>query len=374
LLAIALTHINDNVRQRAAEGIRNHLWQRYSEFAQKCIIGTLDYARFELEQDNQIARRRIYSLEGDEREVEVAELQAKKDQFRDRFARGELLTEIEQITLRSHSSWHILSPCLMIPDGSREPSHVKLLSKILNLFFKTEVDHEVESKFNKRFSQYLFCLHDSKFEDYIELLRMGCEIAPIFMDYLLLCVAVEAEITGEKEVYWQLWKELSQDVQKIAIEVAGNDSDYRQRDNRRQLIRGMLKADIDWQKIDYETQDIALGKDLLLEFVTNAGKNPDVFEALASLMYHFPSIFFESGVHILSKHQKEEGGTRLLSGINTAFYLERAIQSFLQVDRTGPLPRIMHESCFVLLNAIVETASSRAYYLREHLIRSRKIL
>ena len=214
----------------------------------------------------------------------------------------------------------------------------------------------------------MFCLHDSKFEDYIEQLRIGCKIAPTFVYYLVLCVAVEAEGKGEKEVYWQLWKELSREVQKIAIEVAGKDSEYRG------LIRGMLKADIDWQKIDYETQDIALGKDLLLEFVTNAGKNPDVFEALASLMYHFPSIFFESGVHILSKHQKDEGGTRLLSGINTAFYLERAIQGFLQVDQTGSLPRSMHESCFVLLNAIVETASSRAYYLREHLIRSRRIL
>ena len=381
LLAIALTHINDNVRQRAAEGIRNHLWQRDPEFAQKCIMGSLEYAHFKLDQDNQSLR--MYYLEDDAKEVEVAKLQAKKDEFRDRFARGELLTKIEQITLRSHSSWHILSPCLMIPDGSREPSHIKLLSKILNLFFKAEqeernnqsdrddrarVDNEVESKFNKRFSQYLFCLHDSKFEDYIEQLRIGCKIAPSFVYYLVLCVAVEAERKGEKEVYWQLWKELWRKVQKIAIEVAAKDSEYRG------LIRGMLKADIDWQKIDYETQDIALGKDLLLEFVTNAGKNPDVFEALASLMYHFPSIFFESGVHILSKHQKDEGGTRLLSGVNTAFYLERAIQGFLQVDRTGPLPRSMHESCFVLLNAIVETASSRAYYLREHLIRSRRIL
>lgn len=383
LLAIALTHINDNVRQRAAEGIRNHLWQRYSEFAQKCIIGTLDYARFELEQDNQIARRRIYSLEGDAREVEVAKLQAKKDEFRDRFARGELLTEIEQITLLSHSSWHILSPCLMIPDGSREPSLIKLLSKMLTLFFEAEqqenrriserdknleINYKIRLSFSKRFAKYLLYLQDSNFEDYVDQLRIGCKIAPNFVYYLVLCVAVEAERQGEKEVYWQLWKELSQEVQKIAIEFAGKGSEYRD------LICGMLKADIDWQKIDYETQDITLGKDLLLEFVTNAGKNPDVFEALASLMYHFPSIFFESGVHILSKHQKNEGGTRLLSGVNTAFYLERAIQGFLQVDRTGPLPRSMHESCFVLLNAIVETASSRAYYLREHLIRSRKIL
>jgi hypothetical protein len=91
-------------------------------------------------------------------------------------------------------------------------------------------------------------------------------------------------------------------------------------------------------------------------------------------MHYFPSIFFELGVQILAKHQKEEGGIRLISGINTAFYLERSIQRYLQLNQTGSLPRNMHESCFVLLDAIVETASSRAYYLREHLIRSRRIL
>jgi hypothetical protein len=389
LIAIALTHANDNVRHRAADGIRKHLWQRNPEFAQKCIIGTLEYAHFELEQDNQSTKRQIYSLEGDAKEVEVAKLQTRKEEFRERFTRGELWTDLEQITLRSHSSWHILNPCLMIPDGSREPNHIKLLSKMLTLFFEAEqqenrrsserdknleINYEIRLSFTERFAKYLFHLHDSNFEDYIEQLRMGCEIAPSFMDHFMLCVAVHAEREGRKRVYWQLWKELSHRVQKIAIEIAGNDSDYRQRDNRRKLIRGILHGDSPWQKADYENQDIALGKDLLLEFVTKAGKNPDVFEALASLMYHFPSIFFELGVHILSKHQEEERGTRLLSGVNTAFYLERAIQCFLQLDQTGPLPRSMHKSCFVLLNAIVETASSRAYYLREHLIRSRKIV
>jgi hypothetical protein len=52
-IVIALTHINENVRHRAAEGIRNYLWQIDPDFAQKCIIGTLEYARFELDQDNQ---------------------------------------------------------------------------------------------------------------------------------------------------------------------------------------------------------------------------------------------------------------------------------------------------------------------------------
>jgi hypothetical protein len=278
---------------------------------------------------------------------------------------------------------------LMIPNASKESRHIKLWSKMLSLLFeaeqqedrqdskkddRVEIDVDISLNFTNRFAEYLFQLHDSNFEDYIEQLRMGCEIAPDFINHFILCIAAEAEKRNKNEVYWQLWKELSPKVQEIAIAVAKNNSEYRQRDKRQKLIRSMLHADTPWQKLDYENQDIGLGKDLILEFITNTGKNPDVFESLASLIHHFPSIFFESGVRILSKHQREEGGIRLLSGVNTSFYLERAIQHFLLIDQTGSLTKTMHESCFVLLDAIVETASSRAYYLREHLIRSRRIV
>jgi hypothetical protein len=389
LIATALTHANESVSNKAAEGIRKHLWQRDAEFAQKCIILALEYARFELQQNKQFFEGRINLLEGDANEAKVAELQIRKDVFRDQFMRDELWTDLEQITFRSHSAWYLLNPCLMIPDGSTEYSHVKLLLKTLTLFFESEqrkngqnserdeeleINYKIRLNFTERFAEHVFYLHDSSFQPYIEYLIMGCDIAPDFVDYLLLQMAMVAERENKKEVYWQLWKELSRKVQEIATESVGNDSRSRHQDNKRELIRHMLHTDSPWQKADYENQEIILGKDLLLEFVTSAGKNPDVFEALASLMYHFRSIFFASGVHILSKHQTEEGGTHLLSRVNTAFYLERAIQRFLQLDQPGSLPRDMHESCFVLLNAIVETASSRAYYLREHLIRCRKIL
>jgi hypothetical protein len=217
-------------------------------------------------------------------------------------------------------------------------------------------------------------LHENGFSDYLEFLQTGCDTAPDFVAHLILWFAVEAEQRKQEKVYWKLWKGLSDKVQEIAIEIAQKDSDHRQLDDRTKLIRRMLKADLDWQKIDLENQEIAYGKDVILDFVTKVGKNPDVFEALAKLIYYFPSIFFETGVQILAKHQKEEKGTRLFSGINTAFYLERSIQRYLQLNQTGPLSKKMHESCLVLLDGIVETASSRAYYLREHLIRSRRIL
>lgn len=385
LIIIALTHVNQNVRLQTAEGIRKYLWQREPEFAQQCIIGAIEYARFE--QEHRFLKRRIYVLKGEDKVVELNKLQTIKNEFREQFIQGKLSSHIQAINFKSHSPWYILSPCLMIPDGSREFSHILFLSKILTVFFEYEqakskrehqhnnrdqIPHELSYDFGKRFAEYLFHLHHSNFQDYINLLRIGCEKMPSLIDFILIYVAVVAERRGEKQVYWQLWQKLSQKAQDIALKLANTNFD-RQESHKRKLIRGMLHADLDWQKIDYENQDIILGKDLILEFVDNAGKNTDVFESLASLMYHFPRIFCESGLPILAKHQREEGNTGLLSS-NTVFYLEIAIQRFLQSENTGSLPKKLHESCFILLNAIIETASSRAYYLREHLIRSRKIV
>jgi len=276
----------------------------------------------------------------------------------------------------------------MIPYGSTDPEHVDLFSRILLFLFDVEknknkhrsdrdsyleIDYEFSLKFARRFANYLFPLHNSDFIPFLDFLRHGCEIAPSFMSYFILRVDIDAEKKDMKEVFWKLWKELSQKVQQIAIAITGYDSNYG-RDNGMELVRTMLMADIPWQQRDFENKKIAYGKVLILEFVNNAGKNPEVFEALAKFMYYFQSIFFESGISILAKHQKENGGSHLFSGVNTAFYLEVAIQRFLQVENTGPLTRNMHQSCLILLDAIVERASSRAYYLREHLIRSRKIL
>jgi hypothetical protein len=225
----------------------------------------------------------------------------------------------------------------------------------------------------KRFADYLLGFSTSDIQIFVPQLREGCDTAPSFIDHFLLSVAVSTEKTQDKERYWVIWEKLSEKVRSIAKQIATGDSPTWHATGKRKLIRGMLAADIDWQKIDYETQDIALGKTQILEFAADAGKNPDVFEAMARLMYHFPSIFLKPGIPILARHQSELGGASLLTGVNTKYYLERSIQRFLRIDETGPLPREMHQSCRVLLNALVDTGSSGAYFLREHLVRSRRM-
>jgi hypothetical protein len=387
-IALALTHANANVRAGVANGVREYLWEKDPAFAQQCIVGCIEYARLETESREE-ERRRRYQLLLDEQEDTYQSSWV--PDFRKRLANGDvsLSGKIEELGFQSHSPWHLVNACAMVPNGSTEPTHVALLSRMLALFFETEqsvrkqrsdriqndihIHYELGTSFSRSFAEYFLALYETGSPLFIEQLLEGCDTAPEFIEYLRVTIAYLAERTQKKELFWQLWNQLSEKLQAIAIELAQYDDEDGRRDQRRKLIRGMLEADVPWQKVDYESQDIALGKEPILTFVSNAGKNPDVFEALCSLMYHFPKIFFNPGIHILAKHQMEAGGTQLLSGVNTAFYLEGAVQRFLQIDEIGPLPREMHESCFVLLNALVETASSRAYYLREQLIRSRRI-
>ena len=385
LIARALTHTNKTVRHGAADGVRDYLWDADLEFAQSCVEGTIEYARYLNTSSHE--SRELYYLEGAARDSLAAKLQAEKDELRDQIARGALSADTS-INFRSHDARHVLVPCLMIPEGSTRTEHAEFFSQMLEAFGEEEqqkykhsseteddrVSYEVPLEFARHFVKHLLSLDSGGFTRFLVQLRSACQSAPDFLDTINIHMAAEAERRGKVDLFWQFFSELSGTLQNVAVEIASDISRTKYVDEKRKLVRNMLKSDVSWQAVDFENQNIALGKEPILRFVTNAGKNPDVFEALAKLMHYFPAIFFEPGIHILAKHQKEQGGTQLLSGVNTAFYLERAIQRFLQFDSTGALPRAIYESCLVLLDAVVETASARAYYLREHLVRSRKIV
>lgn len=204
-------------------------------------------------------------------------------------------------------------------------------------------------------------------------MKQGCEDAPEFIKTFLIHLDYYTEQQNNKEVFWSVWGLLAKQVQKISIEIGKSYNERSKYDKRTNLIRRMLYADTPWQKIDYQRQDIRYGMPWLFEFVEKARINPDVFEGMCSLMYHFPKLFFDRGLLILSSFQYEEIEKNLLYRTNSIFYLEKSIHRYLMIDNTSLLERNVHQACLKLLNQLVERASSEAYYLREHLIRSRRI-
>ncbi len=376
IIAIALTHENEKVRIEAGKGIKNYLWMRDPDFAQKCITGTVEYALLEANE-----RKNFKPI--NEPNVWIAD-------FREQLARGEIVSEINNVTFRSHSPEHLMTPCSMIPSGSTDPNHNSFLLHMLSLFAKAEcedtdnrdrkrnrirMDYKLPIEFGSILADHLFNISEievkRKFEEQLQLL---CDTAPNLVKWILLYTFVSADKTKKRDRYWELWSQLSGVMQKIAVKNAKNQSNRYEKDqvkNQRKFIRDMLFSDLQPHQVEYERENLIYGKELIINFVANAGINPDVFEAATKLMFHYPDIFFKSGLKILSKHQKTIGGTQLLTR-NAAFYLEMCINRFLNETST-PISKEQYQSCQILLDVLVETGSSTAYYLREQMIRSRKI-
>lgn len=389
MIAIALTHRDLKVRMATGDGIKKYLWKYDSEFANECIIGAIKYGELELEYD---FKRESHTWDnGDDEENDIDdEFALQVEDFYEKVALGEVTTDINSISFHTHSPWSIFNACLMIPDGSTDSVHTSLFSQMLNLLFEAEtlekkngyhyeqgdsfkVPDELPFKFAECFAHHFVSMSEIDSRVFIEHLQNGCDLAPEFMNSFLLCVEYFTDKIKNNKLYWNLWEQLSKKVQSIAVEISREEEQRYMRDDKAKMIREMLHLGHPWQKIDFVNQDIALGREPILKFVNAAGENSDVFEAMASLMHYFPTIFLDAGLLILSKHQLDIGGKRLLSGTNTIFYLIRSLQRFILVDNTAEkMSSESYQACWVLLNAIVETASSEAYYLREHLIRSRR--
>ena len=381
ILAVAITHKNTAVRDAAAEGIRDHLWQRESEFAQTCINGALEYARLRMEE---IQARRSSRWE---RASKTSETENKLQHLRERIVSGKIIDDPSRISFESHSAWYLLAPVLMVPDGSTKQEHTALLSRMLLLLIEVEesrkqnrhgegeriqVPHELATDFSKRFADYLLSISQTDAQGFIEIFIERCESAPDFFYWLLVCLLYSAEKRGNIELYWQFWKKLAKKVGEVAVDLSKKNSRNLRYDDRRKLILGMLFADTPWQQVKTEEQLLVSGKLLLLDFVDKTAQNPLVFEAMSRFLYYFPQLFISEGLTILSEHQKNIGGIQLFSGTNTVFYMEQVLRRILLLDNaTGHLSAKLHQACKILLDAMVETGSSTAYFLREHLVKIR---
>ncbi|WP_432777796.1 hypothetical protein O4O02_03960 [Pseudomonas fortuita] len=137
------------------------------------------------------------------------------------------------------------------------------------------------------------------------------------------------------------------------------------------FMRGMLYADGFAPRHPMRVKALEVGAQRLIDFCERSAANSLVFESLCTLMYHSHYLFFEKGIDILARAFKEN--PRILESLeNAAFCLEMSMAKYLQ-NSGSKISRRRYEACLHLLTGIVETGSARAYYLRESLIRTRRI-
>lgn len=378
-LATALTHENQNVNAYAAKGVREFLWSRDAELASRCISGMVEYARFRREDS---MARRFYHLQGDELEAALENWNSLITTFRNNLLEGSFKLTVNEISLESHSSWFLHLPMLMVPLNTTVDSQIQLVKKLVNFVFDTEyqdhrtgedekINHDIKKQMQDCLAGHAIYSRNSNFMPFKDLLISGCSEAPSFIYSITLSFHVAVEKEDDYDAIWSLWSLLAPEAHKIALNDV-NDRYIGLQSDLNQFLRGMMYADCPWQGHDNEEADMKRGAHYLLDFANQSASNSHVFEALSSLMYQFHEVFFDKGIHLLAS--KFSGNSGLIAKqVNTAYYLEMSIGRYLQIENRGALNRKMYNSCLELLNGIVETGSARAYYLREHMIRSRKI-
>ncbi|NOZ57417.1 MAG: hypothetical protein GXO73_11600, partial [Calditrichaeota bacterium] len=138
VIALTITHPNDAVRRSAARGIRDKMWQHDPVGAEACLCGAIEYSRLRMYYSHwgTVLRARV---EG------ASDLKPGNDKSREERLAEEVQRLIQQISeanmplseghisLTTHSAWHLLEPCLMIPVGSSTASHRNLLVRVLGL-------------------------------------------------------------------------------------------------------------------------------------------------------------------------------------------------------------------------------------------------
>jgi hypothetical protein len=383
LIAIAITHVNDSVRRAIAEGIRKYLWQRCPEVAQACIDAALENARLK-----QIEIKWRYKKHSRHKQKEGKQLEPElsenwQDEFIQKVMTGELST-INTISWETHSAWYLLPPFLMIPDASTRPAHISLITQMISMLSDIEVSErnhhsgsddrikmpdDLEVEFTKRFADYLLTISEAEAQFFVDLLNSKCESAPDFIHWLFVCLLSTADKQNLLEKYWDYWNKLSASIEAIAIKLSGKTIKTIRNDYRTKLVRGMFFSDIEWNIAKPEGYLIEPGLEHICRFAENAGINPLIFEAMSRFLFYLPNVFMPRGLNILIKHQRNVGGTHLLGGTNTVYYLERVLQRLLLRDQnTFPSSKQYRDDLLVLLNAMMETGSSTAYFLRERLL------
>ena len=90
-------------------------------------------------------------------------------------------------------------------------------------------------------------------------------------------------------------------------------------------------------------------------------------------MYHFPDSYLEKGIEVQTDISGDELVANFRRSKNSVFYMENNIYAYITQLDTNIIPAKMYKACCKILNALIKHSSSKAYYIREYLLKSKKM-
>jgi len=387
-IALALTHANDTIRNHAANGIRQYLWHIDTEFAQICLNGALDYAiiRKKYLDERQKAHENYYRLGNGKKLSDQPEKRyvSRKLTLRQKVATESLTLTERSVSHETHLLHDLLCAILMIPYDSAEPGHLALFSEIIEIFLdseaasndysqrqdRIELPSQLRQEFPKILSRKILVIQFDKACTVVSNITGRINDGLDLTESILIHLVGYAEQENKIKEYWMVWKEIADALIDVANDEKLRNNEVAYLGDGNATLRNLLLADIEWQRNMTEIDLLRPGVQKVLNFVRSSAENLTVYGALARFLYYFPGLFLPEGLEVLGNVLKNKPESKVLKGRNTVYFLERILQRLLIFDTEKiRKSRNLCDIAQVLLDSMVESGSSSAYFLREHLMR-----
>lgn len=284
------------------------------------------------------------------------------------------------------SLYSVTEQMLMLPEQYDSKMDIEILN-ILNrviLAEKDKNDYRKENKISNEgyfevlqyysdfFGKYFYQMGQTNLNNYFDSIKNACNNAPYFMKWTVVHYKLLAEQSKNTNKYWTFFNMISDIMVEISNELAQNER-YKY-DKRNEILSEYIYLNTPWQPIDFENPPIEGGIQYICEFTKKANSNVMVFEGISSLMYYFPKLILEEGLKTFEVLSEDNIKRNLEKSKNSIFYLENILHSYVINLENNTISRNLYNICEKILNSLVESASSKAYYTREYLIKSKKIM
>ena len=378
LLTQGLTSCDLDIRLHTAIGIGKYLWNVDQKLAKWCI-DLVDYFDV-LDSKEQQKNRTIDYIDKNGRNYSkwIKEIRKKLLKIND-FSK--LINNKEEYSLYS-----VTEKMMMLPQ-KYDAEWDNIILKILNRIILAEEEKNDYRKIGHRknegyfellkyytdfFGNYFYQMGLNDLDNYMEAINKACNNAPYFMRWTLLQYRLLTEKNNDTDKYWEFFNKISNIMIDISKELAiGEKYKY---EERVKILSEYIYLNTPWQPVDFEKPPISGGVKYICEFVKNSNNNVIVFEGISSLMYYFPELILKEGLITFKTLSENDIKSNLEKSSNSIFYLENLLHSYVINLENNTITREFYNICENILNALVECASSKAYYIREYLMKSKKII
>ncbi len=378
-LAVAVTHISYEVRDYAASGVRDWLWEIDPELAKACIGGLLELSSA----TNLIRRteRQRRENEFSQERLEKAILEATSG-IRARIVKRETLISLTTPTvdLETHN-WSELSNALRMIEPSTDDQDLcafimACLAAVLRQAEATEawksdqrsdVSFEFQHAMAKMFVQYALARPVAEAARIGRLLRDYVDRCPKYLGELLEGLPYAEDRIRSGELFWMIWKSISEPIFQHPL-LRGSSHIWHY-DELRSLVRILLFADIAWKDGVKEWEPVSTNIDFIESAATVVGNTPAGFGALLSLLCSVGQVLLPLAIRWLAESIQRANGRDLLEDRNAEFELEvllrKACYEHGTVIRQYPN---LHRATILLLDKLVERGSHTGFRLRDYMV------